>query len=158
MAMNRQVGGNHYLKLPMQPFHFTLNNGWDAGSHTILKYISRHRNVEREEAIESLRKAYHIVEIMDQAMREERFVYTALAAINAPDVQSAVIPLSEYIRVNGIEEIEAVPLLYLAFWIRQEPLYISDSDKAGGSLQNLNAAMIKNAIEDILMQRYGVSA
>ena len=153
MAMNRQVGGDHYLKLPMQPFHFSLNNGWDAGSHTILKYISRHRNVEREEAIESLRKAYHIVEIMDAAMREDRFIYTAIMSTGPK-----TIPMADYIRVNQIEELEAIALIYLAFWINKAQLVIQDSTVAGGSPQHLNAAMVKNAIEDILTHRYGVTA
>lgn len=145
MAMNRQVGGDHYLKLGMQPFHFTLANGWDAGSHTILKYVSRHHNVEREEAIESLRKAFHIVEIMDLAMKEGRFIHTAL-------LTPQVIGANEYCTANSLDDLESAAILLLTHWIYERDIDVGDA------VGRVPAAMVKNAIEDILINRYGVHA
>lgn len=146
----RQVGGDHYLKLGMQPFHFSLANGWDGGSHTILKYVSRHHNVEREEAIESLRKAYHIVEIIDKAWLEDRFLNTA--QLMARHVQPMRISVSEYCKVNELGDLESKALLYLALWLLDAPIRIETENVVPGP------AMVKNAIEDILINRYGVSA
>lgn len=59
-ALSRQVGGNHYIATGMQPFEFTMANGWDGAAHTILKYISRyHLDGGRED----LEKAMHVAEL-----------------------------------------------------------------------------------------------
>ena len=145
MAMNRQVGGDHYLKLGMQPFYFTLINGWDAASHTVLKYVSRHHNVERAEAIESLRKAIHICEIMESAMKEGRFIHTAL-------MTPQIVGIAEYCQSNQLDDLEALALQYLSGWIYEKQVELD------GEPIRFGRAMVANAIEDILINRYGVSA
>lgn len=144
--MDRQVGGDHYLKLGMQPFQFSLGNGWDGGSHTILKYVSRHHNVPREEAIESLRKAIHIVEIIQKAITEQRYVNTACMVAQRYG-------MADYIQINSLDDLESVALLYLNSWIYDRPV-----GEADGQPFSATAAMVINAIEDILTNRYGVGA
>ena len=147
----RQVGGDHYLKLKIQPFDFSLANGWDGASHTILKYVSRHHNVEREEAIESLRKAYHIVEIIQKAMDKGTYINTALLTMTylAP---SPAIPVSVYCYQNSLDDLESLALQYLQAWLHESTATLD------GEVVKFNSTMVKNAIEDILINRYGVNA
>lgn len=145
----RQVGGDHYLKLGMQPFHFSLANGWDGASHTILKYISRHHNVERAEAIESLRKAIHIVEIIQKAMVENRYINTARMVA---DVMEPPIRMSVYTVTNDLDDLESVALQYLQAWL------LGQTAELNGETIVFGPVMVKNAIEDILINRYGVAA
>ena len=59
-AMTTMKGGDHYTRMGMQPFTFTLANGWDGAAHSILKYIARHKMKGGKLDLE---KARHIVEI-----------------------------------------------------------------------------------------------
>ena len=55
-AMKRQVGGGHYVKLPIQPNQFIAANNWDAFAQNILKYIVRWRD---KNGLQDLEKALH---------------------------------------------------------------------------------------------------
>lgn len=55
-----QHGGDHYKKLAIQPFHFSLQNGWDGAAHSVLKYVTRYR--DKGGALD-LQKGLHIAEI-----------------------------------------------------------------------------------------------
>lgn len=146
----RQVGGDHYLKLGMQPFHFSLANGWDGASHTILKYVSRHHNVDRVEAIESLRKAIHIVEIIEKAISENRYVNTARMV--ADTMMDPPIRVSVYTVTNDLGDLESLALQYLQAWL------LGQTTEVDGTTIIFGPVMVKNAIEDILFNRYGVTA
>jgi len=39
-----QVGGDHYSKLPIQPFQYSMANSLDPMQHTIIKYVTRFRD------------------------------------------------------------------------------------------------------------------
>lgn len=56
-ASTIQHGGDHYTKMTIQPFRFSLANKYDGASHSILKYVSRHGD---KGGAEDLRKAEHI--------------------------------------------------------------------------------------------------
>lgn len=43
-AWSTQVGGDHYCKLPIQPFQYSMANGLDPMQHTIIKYVTRFRD------------------------------------------------------------------------------------------------------------------
>lgn len=139
-ASARQVGGDHYTRLGMQPFEFSLANGWDSGSHTVLKYVSRHHSIERDKAIQSLRKAHHVAEIMQSAMDEYRFINTACMV-------AARHPIGHYCSINKLGDIETTALVYLAAWLYGYEI---------GSTLKVRGIMVMNAIEEILEQRYGV--
>lgn len=140
-AHSRQIGGTHYLKLGMQPFQFTLPNGWDGATHTILKYVSRHHNVDTAEAIESLRKALHLIDIRNQAIETNNYANTVLGV-------SPKITMAEYLRANQLGDLEAVACNYLSAWV-----YSTEIEG-----HRVSGAMVWNAIEDILINRYGVGA
>ena len=57
----RQEGGDHYAKLPIQPFDYSMQNGLDPLQHTIIKYVTRFRD---KGGVEDLRKAIHCVEML----------------------------------------------------------------------------------------------
>lgn len=60
-ASGRQEGGNHYTKMAIQPFDYTMANGMDPMQHTAIKYISRFR---QKGGTEDLRKAIHVIEML----------------------------------------------------------------------------------------------
>lgn len=62
-AINRQVGGNHYKKLKIQPLEYALENGLGVCEHAVVKYITRWRD---KNGVEDLRKAIHYIELLIQ--------------------------------------------------------------------------------------------
>lgn len=60
-ALQKQVGGNHYAEMPIQPMEYSMANNLDACQHTIVKYVSRFRN---KDGIEDLKKAIHCIEML----------------------------------------------------------------------------------------------
>lgn len=60
-ASGRQEGGDHYTKLAIQPFEYSMANGLDPMQHTAIKYISRFRE---KGGVEDLRKAIHVIEML----------------------------------------------------------------------------------------------
>lgn len=56
----RQVGGDHYSKLKIQPFEYSMANGLDPFQHTIVKYATRWRD---KDGVESLEKLIHTAEL-----------------------------------------------------------------------------------------------
>lgn len=60
-ANGRQEGGDHYTKLAIQPFEYSMANGLDPMQHTAIKYISRFRE---KGGVEDLRKAIHVIEML----------------------------------------------------------------------------------------------
>jgi hypothetical protein len=40
-AYSRQVDGDHYQKLAIQPMQYSLLNGLDAAQHTVIKYVTQ---------------------------------------------------------------------------------------------------------------------
>lgn len=58
---DRQIGGDHYKKMPIQPLEFIAANNLDFFQGNVLKYILRYRD---KNGIEDLRKAIHFIEMM----------------------------------------------------------------------------------------------
>ena len=56
-----QVGGNHYTKMPIQVFDFTMANKMDPMQHTIIKYVARFRD---KNGREDLLKAKHTIDLL----------------------------------------------------------------------------------------------
>lgn len=64
----RQVGGDHYTKLAIQPMQYSMANGLNALQHTIVKYVTRYKD---KGGIEDLRKAAHCIELLIQFEMDE---------------------------------------------------------------------------------------
>ena len=60
-AFDTQVGGDHYSKLPIQPFQYSMQNGLDPLQHTIIKYVTRFRD---KGGIADLEKAKHCIDLL----------------------------------------------------------------------------------------------
>lgn len=60
-AKAKQIGGDHYSKLAIQPMEYSLANGLDPAQHTVIKYVTRFRD---KNGVEDLRKAIHTLELL----------------------------------------------------------------------------------------------
>ena len=66
--MDKQVGGEHYKNLRIQPFEYSMANGLDPVSHTAIKYITR-RKADTEKRLEDLDKAIDCIEKLKHFVR-----------------------------------------------------------------------------------------
>ena len=60
-ALDKQVGGDHYKKLKIQPMQYSMANNLDACQHTAIKYITRFRD---KGGIADLEKAKHAIDML----------------------------------------------------------------------------------------------
>ena len=58
---DRQVDGDPYQKLAIQPLQYSLLNGLDACQHTVIKYVTRFRD---KGGIKDLEKAKHCIDML----------------------------------------------------------------------------------------------
>lgn len=61
---DRQVGGDHYRSMAIQPSEFIYRNGLDWFSGNAIKYICRHR---AKGGLQDLEKAIHYLELLISA-------------------------------------------------------------------------------------------
>ena len=57
-ASGKQVGGDHYLRMKIQPLEFCMANSLDACQTKIIKYICR----DKSSKLEDLEKARHVLD------------------------------------------------------------------------------------------------
>ena len=69
IALETQVGGNHYSSMKIQPIEYTMANEMNPLQHTAIKYISRYKN---KNGIEDLKKAIHSLELLVQFEEAKR--------------------------------------------------------------------------------------
>lgn len=60
-ALNKQVAGNHYKDLPIQPVEYIHSNGLTYLAGNVVKYISRHKS---KGGAADVRKAIHYCELI----------------------------------------------------------------------------------------------
>jgi hypothetical protein len=60
-ALNKQVAGNHYKDLPIQPVEYIYANAMGYFEGNVLKYISRWR---KKNGLADLEKAKHYIELL----------------------------------------------------------------------------------------------
>ena len=60
-ASNKQVGGDHYKDLEIQPFEFIERNGLGYGVGNVIKYLCRYKS---KGGIEDLQKARHYIDLL----------------------------------------------------------------------------------------------
>jgi hypothetical protein len=103
MTGKTQFGGNHYLKLAIQPREFAMRNGWDSDSFSILKYLTRYPD---KAGIEDVRKARHFAEMRRDWPHR----------IPVPPLITGI-PMSTYIRENDLPSMTADALIELENWV-----------------------------------------
>lgn len=60
-AYEKQVGGNHYKDMSIQPMEYSMKNKFNPLQHTIIKYVSRY---PFKNGLEDLHKAKHTLELL----------------------------------------------------------------------------------------------
>jgi len=60
-VMKKQIGGDHYTKMKIQPMTYSMKNGLDACQHSVVKYVSRFRD---KNGIQDLEKAIDCIEML----------------------------------------------------------------------------------------------
>ena len=60
-AHERQVGGDHYTQLGIQPADYAIANGFNYYECLVLRYLSRHR---KKNGKQDLKKAIHCLELL----------------------------------------------------------------------------------------------
>jgi hypothetical protein len=66
-ASSKQVGGDHYKDLPIQPVEYCQRNGLGFCESSVVKYVSRYK---AKNGVEDLRKARHFLDLLIE-MREK---------------------------------------------------------------------------------------
>jgi hypothetical protein len=61
LASDRQVGGNHYKDMPIEPAEFCQRNQLNWCEANVVKYVCRHRD---KKGAEDIRKAIHYLELL----------------------------------------------------------------------------------------------
>jgi hypothetical protein len=62
-ALNKQIGGDHYSKYPLQPIEFYVANGFSYCQGAVMDYIIRYKD---KGGARDLDKAIHVIEIMKE--------------------------------------------------------------------------------------------
>lgn len=60
-AIKRQVGGDHYKLMVIQPIEYIVKNDIGFAEGNVIKYVSRWKN---KNGIADLKKAMHILELL----------------------------------------------------------------------------------------------
>ena len=60
-ASEKQVGGDHYKKLAIQPMEFCQRNGLNYCESSVIRYVTRHREKNGRQDIE---KAIHYLQLL----------------------------------------------------------------------------------------------
>lgn len=146
--MTSQVGGSHYSKLKIQPFEFSMANGWDSAAHTILKYVHRHGD---KNGAQDLRKAAHVCDIRFTLLqRYQPQLYSGRVLHGGSFQLSRRILMRDYIIENEVSEDEAHVLQALEIWVStisvSEPIF------------NHNYRVTRELTTNLLEYRYGEKA
>ena len=92
-ALNKQVGGDHYKRMAMQPMVFAVKYDLNAIDTKILKYASRHKF---KNGVEDIDKVSHTCELAyELEFKELEFIGTR-----------NYYPIDEYIKINKIDGLE----------------------------------------------------
>lgn len=70
-VLDKQVGGNHYKDLKIQPVEYILENGLGFLEGNVVKYITRHK---AKNGIEDVKKAKHYCEMLIEQYEKEQLL------------------------------------------------------------------------------------
>lgn len=66
--INKQVGGDHYKKYPIQPVQYAMANDLNYCQANAIKYITRYKD---KGGVEDLKKAIHNIEILIEIIEND---------------------------------------------------------------------------------------
>ena|SRR6185312_5899835 len=81
-ALNEQIGGSHYIEMPIQPIVFCTLNKLGPHETKIIKYICRHK---KKNGIEDLQKGKDILQKLiehEQRIQEVKILNTCEACFD----------------------------------------------------------------------------
>lgn len=104
-ALNKQVGGEHYLNQKIQPVEYNMANRLDFCAGSIVEYVSRHAS---KNGRQDLLKAQHFIELRH---------HTISPSYKQP---KAEVRAEYYCRVNGLGEKEQRVLMALEAWCAED--------------------------------------
>ncbi len=67
-SRKKQVGGNHYKKMKIQPIEYIVANQLEYRVANIIKYISRYKD---KNGLQDLEKAKHYLEMLIEEEKEK---------------------------------------------------------------------------------------
>ena len=67
-ALNKQVGGNHYKDMKIQPINYILENDLGFCEGNIIKYVSRYKE---KNGVEDLEKVIHYAELLIERIKHK---------------------------------------------------------------------------------------
>ena len=107
-ALERQVGGSHYVNKGIQPVEFWAANMWDGFSCSILKYMTRWKE---KNGVQDLEKALHFAQLRIDCD----------GAIPYPVIRDAArtIKMGDFVKRNGIPADEDVLFYALEQWVQE---------------------------------------
>lgn len=106
--LTRQVGGDHYAKLPVQPIEFATEHFYDPCAFSILKYVTRWRD---KGGVRDLEKALHLAEIRSTDKFRKLLPTRSGYGIDAAK------DYSTYVVANKIPRAEGRVIRYLHQWV-----------------------------------------
>ena len=62
-SVSKQIGGNHYSKLAIEPVEYILENNLGYLEGNVIKYVTRHRD---KNGLEDIDKAIHYLEMIKE--------------------------------------------------------------------------------------------
>lgn len=101
--LTHQAEGNYYCRLAIQPVQFSMANKLDACAHSILKYVTRHRQKNGQVDVS---KAIHFVELREAT------------ATSQHHVTDWPISPEEYCRENKLPVLETAAIIGLGLWLQ----------------------------------------
>lgn len=69
-ALKKQVGGNHYKEMAIQPIEFIVKNNLNFIQGCVIKYICRYKH---KNGIEDLEKAKHYIDLLIEFEKKEEY-------------------------------------------------------------------------------------
>ena len=78
-AFDKQIGGDHYKKLAIQPFEFIERNRLGFAAGNVIKYLCRYRT---KGGLEDLEKARHYLDLLIELETDLEVLGDALMAID----------------------------------------------------------------------------
>lgn len=66
--MKKQIGGDHYAKMAIQPWEYAEQNDLSFLQGSVVKYVSRYKD---KGGIQDLKKAIHCIELMISIFPQE---------------------------------------------------------------------------------------
>lgn len=74
---NWQIGGNHYVDLPIGPTEYSQRNSLGCCESAVVKYVTRHK---RKGGLEDIKKAIHYLQLLEEIEYQAEAVKAEVAA------------------------------------------------------------------------------